>query len=243
MNEENKDLSPDLLKKIGAGEIKMHPKSYFVLRGVLLAAAFLILFLVVLFLGSFFFFYLQFHGLIAVSAFGSAGMAAFWAFFPWWVLITALILIVILEALTRKYFITYRKPAFYTLLTFFILAVLCSWLIELTPLHYELENCAERSGCLPVGARLYQEQAEDTIFIGRINALNQNGLSLLLRNGQETAVIISSKTNLPGVNLKIGDRVIILGNLQDSQIFAEGIRPYQGRMIMGEGMLFNGLGD
>src|SRR3989339_1207086 len=107
---DNSRLSKKVLDKVQRGEVKMKPKTYFVSRTVGVIFLALLTAFLVLFLASFIFFNLRASGAWFLPQFGFSTIGIFFKSLPWLLILIALILIVVLEILVKRFSFAYRRP-------------------------------------------------------------------------------------------------------------------------------------
>jgi hypothetical protein len=149
------DIGAKVLAEIRSRSVSMRSRLYFKCRMGLINALTVAIFFLCLFTVSYIFFNIRNDTYQYLIAFGNEGGLTFTLLFPWFTLMFALVLLVVLEALLRRFTASYRVPALRLLLWTVIVVVAASSLIELTPLHSYLSARA-LGGDLPVLGPLYQ---------------------------------------------------------------------------------------
>jgi hypothetical protein len=235
-NSHKNSIQDNVLKAIEAGKVKMRPKWHFVARTSLLIVGTILVVLALLYLVSLILFIMRQTGVLFVSGFGFSGISAFFLSAPWLLIIIAVIFIIILQILIKKYSFGYGRPLLYSALAIIVLVVVGGILVEMTPLHRGLFNRAENNG-LPLAGGLYRqfgEQEHDNITVGVVTEVLDNGYKITTQGGEALTVTITSQTKgAPG--FAIGDTIVVLGSRQDDTIMAEGIRIFDGEMRSGHG--------
>lgn len=123
-----------ILNKINSGEIKMRPKYFFVLRGIMIGLAAILFLLVAAFLISFIFY------IIRPGAASAAGLRIFYSLFPWVLLGIAILFLAGLAFLLKQYPFVYRKPLILLPLGIIAAVVLISIAAQLASVHERLER-------------------------------------------------------------------------------------------------------
>jgi len=111
------------------------------IKAVLIISGAFVIASVTLFLISFISFALKSNGVLVLPIFG--------------LIIVAIILIAILEALFKHFSFTYRRPVLYSIIGILIVVLLSALIIDRTPFHRGLFNRA-REGRLPIFGPAYR---------------------------------------------------------------------------------------
>jgi hypothetical protein len=224
-------IRDNVLKSIEAGKVHMRPRWHFVLHAILMIVGTALLVLTIIYLTSFIIFTLRQTGALAAPGFRPGGYLLLLESIPWVIFIVAIIFLVLLGILVKKYSFGYHKPLLYTTAGIIALAVVGGIVVEMTPLHRGLFRIAEENH-LPVAGRMYRSFGQhhiDDVTIGEITELLDEDYKILEREGEPVIVDVSDDTKLePGVVYKIGDTIIIFGKRDDGTINAEGVRLFTG---------------
>lgn len=227
MENRSKNIQEDILKAIESGKVKMKPRWHFLLKSALLGLGVILVVLALLYMSSFIFFVLKLNGVWFLPSFGSGETVTFLLSLPWLLILVAILFIILLETLVRKYSFGYRRPLIYTALAALVLAVGGGVLIALTPLHNTLLLSA-REGRLPITGALYKAfdiQKFDDFHLCTVNGLQDNGLECQEPDGEELYVGMTPDTKFPsGVNFSKGDKVFVVGQEKEDKVEARGIR-------------------
>jgi len=220
-------LTEKILEKIKSHQIKMRPKFYFVLKGILVMAAILIVGVFILFLISFIGFHLRASGVWYLPGFGLRALGPYFRLFPWILIIGSLILIVILEILVRRYSFAWRWPAFYSLLIIILIACIGGFLIEKSLLHPELFWQAKKGNLPFLIAPLYREFGAPKfkdVHRGVVENVTENGFLLRKANDELLTIIFEPETKFPfDQKVKEGDSVVVMGKREDDTVHAFGV--------------------
>jgi len=220
-------ISDKVLDQIKGDQVKMRPKIYFVLKTLLIVLGIFIVALFALYLVSFIVFALRASGAWYLSGFGFPGIKASIILIPWLLILMALILIIILEVLVKRFSFSYRQPILYSALAIIIFVLLGSFAIGQTGLHPNLFQRA-REGRLPVAEKFYRGFGMGkfhNVHRGIVSGLTDNGFSIKTCNDEILIVIVSSETRfLFEGDVEINDMVIILGERDNHTITATGVR-------------------
>jgi hypothetical protein len=227
-NKQNTDIKKKILEKIQSGQVKMRPKWQFVLKAALLIIGIIFIVLVLLYLTSFTFFILRQTGIWFLPAFGLKGLGSLFVSLPWFLVLSGLMFILLLEAAARRYAFAYRRPLLFSVIVLILLVLITSFAISKIGFHQKLFMQA-RENHLPIAGRLYRgfgmEKFQD-IHSGTIIELHKNGFIMEDRNKEMLVINITSETRFPlGIQLEPEDSVLVLGKRNNGEITAEGIRP------------------
>lgn len=225
--EQKKSIKSTVLNKIKSGQVKMKPKTYFVLRAVLIALIAFIIILFALYLVSFIIFALRATGLWSLPKFGFPGMKLLFTSLPWILILTAIFLILILEIFTRRFTLAYRRPILYSVLIIIIFVVLGGFIVYQTKFHSNLFSRAQQEG-LPIMGRFYRDYNIDKLqnmHYGIVSEITDNGFFIEKSNQQILTVIIIPETRFPfEKEIKEGEAIMVLGEENNGIIQAFGIK-------------------
>lgn len=229
MTDTPNSIKDEVLKSIQEGRVSMKPRWHFVLRAVLLLSGVLLAVLALLYLVSFVIFVLHETGAWFVPSFGLHGLAEFLVSVPWLIVLVAIIFLVILEILVRRYAFAYRKPLLITILGVLAVVLAGGFVLAQTSFHRALFDSA-REEHLPFGGGFYLQYGtphRNNVAIGAITQINDDtGYTIEDRREQSIYVELTDDTDLPdGRNFRVGDSIVVFGNLsQENVIQAIGIR-------------------
>ena len=207
-----------VMDKINRQEIKMRPHCYFVAGSLLLALGlFLMIFLTIIFF-SYAFLHLRVHEPFGYLNFGSLGWPAFWATFPWWLLILALTSLFFGIILIHRYDFT-RKYNFGIIIAGVVgVSLICGFAIdELGINENKMPLCCYNH--LSNG-----QFTNDSWLVGQVASYDDRKIDILTRAGKHTLVIWDEESLLPqGGKFILGDQVKLVGQWQDQIFYAQGI--------------------
>ncbi len=216
IKKETQSLIKRVLEQVQSGQVKMRPKSYFILRAILVGLLACLVALFVLYLISFIVFSLRTSGVWFLPGFGFGALGVFFKSLPWLLIIIALALIVVLEIFVKRFSFAYRRPILYSVLGIIILAFLGSFLIARTPFHPKLFWKA-REGKLPMVGGFYRGLGApklSDVHQGIITEITNGGFSIETPQGEILTVLATSN------NVKENERVVVLGKRDNSTIKA-----------------------
>ncbi len=226
MKKENKKSIKDkIISKINNEEIKMKPKSYFIMRTVFFIGLVLSLFLLVFFLGSLIIFVLKVNNLFILPGFGFHGIRIIINSFPWYLLFLLVFLIILIEIIGKNFYLVYKKPLIYSLLIIVIIIVSGIFFLDNLSLHKSLA----RRNNLPIMRNMYQRLSNldlDDYYLGKVLYKNNNQWTVELEQGEIVDIIINQR--IKGFRfldeIKENDIIIIVGDKQNNIIDVSGIK-------------------
>jgi len=226
-NSQKSPLTNKVLDKLQSGQIKMHPKKYFILKTALIVLSVIIVAFFTLYLISFIIFAMRASGAWYLPNFGFYGLKAFLAFLPWLLILMAAALIIVLEILVKHFSFAYRRPIFYSALGIIIITLSGSLVIDKTRFHSNLFRGAQE-GSLPVAGKIYRgfgmAKCRDA-HRGAVSKITNDGFLIETRRSETLTVIITPDTRFPfAADIKENDNVIIFGKRDNGTIQAFGVR-------------------
>lgn len=224
--QEKNNIIKGLLSKIKSGEVKMRPKYYFVLRGILFASAFVVLFLFMIFLAGFIVFYLRISGVWFLPRFGLFGIKILFSSLPWFLIVLSLILIVTLELFAGRISFIYKRPLIYSLVSIIVIVLVVGLIIGFTSFHTNLFFKAQ-TGKLPIIGPVYKERFIlpdiQNVHHGVIYEIRDNSLFIENPRG-EILEVIGGDFNIINENIKIGVPILVVGERTGNVIQARFVK-------------------
>lgn len=227
-----KTLKDKIFENIQVNKIGIYPKAWFTFRVIALIAVSSLVLMVSIFICNFILFSLRLNDQVPLLSFGARGLFFFLEFFPWGLLFLDVALIIFLEWLLRKFRFGYRKPVLYMLLALLAVTISAGLFIDrATHFNDELLRRDERHE-LPPGFGGFYRHARRPVPPGSgmckcvITAMDGNVLTAENIGGEVTSTLrIILPLNNPGLSLlKVGDIVIVAGDISSGTIRAFGIR-------------------
>lgn len=219
-------IKKSVIDKIKGEKIKMHSRSYFIFRIILLIISSIIILSALVYLISFVIFMLRESGLLFMPAFGFQGIGILFSNFPWFLILISIFFIALLEIFVKKYGFAYRKPLLYSVLIIITFVILIGFIIQKSSFHRNILEKVEE-GRFPVGRPLYDDfgmRKPKNVHPGIISEVSQGGFIMKKRDGNFVTIEISTNTNFPeGKDIKQGDHVVVLGEIKNNIIKAEGV--------------------
>lgn len=225
--QEKKSIRDAVLSKIKKGDVKMRPKTYFLLKTILIVAGVLVACSLIIFLISFISFHLLASGIWYLPSFGFRGFGIYLRLLPWFLIFISLALILVLEILSKRFSFVWRRPIFYSLLAIILIALIGGFIIDKTSFHSGLFLQA-RQGRLPLAGPVYRDfgmpRFKD-VHRGVVEEVTENGFLLRKADDELLTVILTSGTRFPfGKEIKEGDSVVVMGEREDDTVQTFGIR-------------------
>jgi len=215
-----------IIKKIKKGELKMKPKTYFVLGNVLLGVGIVGVMILGVFLMGAVFFHLRMQGGVEVLRFGRPGWRFLFRVLPW-----KIVGLVILGLGGGSYLIRKYDRAYKISLGWLILGIVST--ILLLGFLFDRVGVSERMQRVRPMEPLYHlnYRAEDWL-IGEVKEIGESKdwIKVMTPEGEEWEIKINQETRLPAKEIKTGDKVRIVGKMTGEGLVAEGVMP--GEMML-----------
>ncbi len=236
MNIENiqNNIENDVLKKIECGEVKMKPKSYFIVKAGILVFITFLTFVATTILVSFLIFSLNYRGDLFLLSFGMKGIYKFILVFPWYLLLINAFLLIFLDYLIRRFRFGYNSPLVYLFLATLVFVTLFSFLINFTSFHLRLSNFLE-SRKIPFAGVFYNDlhvKYEDRGAIkGIVSLVTDDYIILRAFEGENNEIKIFAPKNTKFSSfIVVGDEVYVAGETASgTEIVSYGVKKVKGR--------------
>jgi len=218
-------MKEKMLAKINTGEVKMMPRWYFVLRGLLWASLGVVLFLVAIYVLSFFLFFLRETGLWFAPGFGLEGLMLFVVSSPWILVAAVGGFVLVLYLLVRSYAFSYKKPLVYSMIGIVLAVIGIASVLQSVGFHDRTRDFAETHrvpGLAPLYRSLDEKPPKD-VTKGEVILVTSTALQIATREGN-IVVHISDTTKMPKTAVTVGERVEVFGPNVNGFIEAFGIR-------------------
>lgn len=224
---EKRSIRDSVMDSIDTGKTKMTPHWHFVAKGVLLIVGIILAVLALLYISSFIIFLLHQTGVWYTPGFGARGVQEFLVHLPWVLIVLAIVFMIVLQYLVKKYSFGYGKPLLYSAVGIIVLVVAGGFIISLTPVHRGLMMQAQDDQ-LPFAGGFYKmfgaPNQPGNVTPGEIVELLEQGYRINTPRSELLNVIISSDTHYPmGGVFEIGDRIVVIGERSGDSIKAYGI--------------------
>lgn len=216
-----------VLNEIKNDQIKMRPRVYFILKGILIVFSVFLVAFFALYLTSFILFALRASGVWYLPSFGLYGLRSSFILLPWLLILIAIILLIILEILVKHFSFAYHRPILYSILGILIFTLSGNFIIEKAQFHPRLFQKAQEDH-LPVMGKFYRNldiEKSHNVCRGIVLDITNNSFQIKTPRGKILNVNITSETQFPnGTDIKKDDIIIILGERDNDKIQAIGIR-------------------
>ncbi|OGE88009.1 MAG: hypothetical protein A3J07_02000 [Candidatus Doudnabacteria bacterium RIFCSPLOWO2_02_FULL_49_13] len=225
-NNDHKSIKDNVLGAIETGKVIMRPKWHFLLQATLLVVGTVLSILTGIYLVSFIIFILHQTGVWFIPGFG--GPRLLFTSLPWILVLIAIIFIILLEFLVKKYSFGYRKPLLYSTIGVILVVLTGGFVIAQTPLHRGLFDRA-RDHRLPIGGGFYRQfgmqRPPGNVAVGTVTEIIDKGFKISDPRGDIIDIIIDDKTEFPtGKDIAVDNHIVVLGQRQDSTVTADSIR-------------------
>lgn len=214
------------MKAIEKGEVKMRPRWYFIVQATIFGAGALIIVGMVVYTVSLAVFVTEESGVYLAPRYGLEGWLLFARSVPWLLVLSACVLVGVLEMLARRFSFVYSRPLAYSFVGIVTAVGISGAIVANTPFHASLAELS-RGHRVPFAREWYDhfdpEQVRGT-YRGRIMMITGQGFILENRLGRTSTIMITTSTRLPNYVLQENDRVIVIGFGETSTISAWGIR-------------------
>ena len=226
-NLQKSSTAKKVLGKIENDQIKMRPKTYFILKGALIIFSVFLVAFFTLYLTSFILFALRASGVWYLHGFGFYGLRTSFVLLPWLLVVIAIVLFIVLETLVRHFSFAYHRPILYSILGIIVFTLLGSFMIDKAQFHPCLFQKAQERR-LPVMGKFYRDlgiEKDRDVCRGIVLEAVNNNFQIKTPRGKILNINIDSETQFPdGTDIRKNDVIIVLGERNDSEIQAVGIR-------------------
>ncbi len=227
-----------ILEKIKKQELDPHSRTYFRLQFFALIVMVLALVMVSVFFASFLAFTFRASGHGTLLDMGLSGTQIFLLLFPAKLLFLEIILIFLVEYFLRTFKFGYRVPVLYLFVGVVGIVVISGFVVDRSALHEVMLDKADQE-ILPPPLRGFYESvrrppsASHGVFKGIIAGISSSTMNVELDNpmgiGTSTPVVVLLPQagyiqQLPPIQFRTGDRIVISGELVNGQIRARTIR-------------------
>jgi hypothetical protein len=230
--ENNNQIYKKIIEKIEKGEIKMRPKIYFLTKAFFFFVGIIFLFMLVMFLASLAIFILRANNMFFLAGFGFSGFMIVFKSFPWYLVLLIALLIFLIEIMGKKFPLVYKKPLIYSFFGVVLFVIVGSVMLDASFMHRRFFEMAQRKE-LPIGEGMYNNFgriAMDGIYEGTLLEKDEKELKIETWEGEVLTIEINSDTKIMrgGEELKINDKIVVLGREENKRIIALGIHKIDG---------------
>ncbi|PIR05216.1 MAG: hypothetical protein COV57_00280 [Candidatus Liptonbacteria bacterium CG11_big_fil_rev_8_21_14_0_20_35_14] len=210
------NLREKILAKIRNKEIKMVPRSYFILRSLLYFVTTLFFFVLAVFLLTFVFYVFKINGILSLPYFGLKGVRDFLLSLPLLLLVITLLFFGVAALFLKKHPVTYRRPLIYSVGALLVIFSVGTVLIVKTgEVRRSLYMTIEKNN-IPFVSDFYDEYkmvGARNVTLGRVVSLYDEGIEINSRDrGKRYFVAFGPQTSLySDKKIEVGDYVIVHG--------------------------------
>ncbi len=221
-----------IISKIEKGEVKMKPKSYFILRSILFVFSLLLLTLFLLYIGSLIMFVLRINDIFLLRGMGLKGVRAIFISFPWYLVFLSLFLITLVQFFSSRYPLIYRRPLLFSFIAILLFSILGSFLVEISSLHHYFFKKAQKQEMF-MGGGIYRNLGDidlDYRYFGIVLSIDGTDIVMKKDNEKNINVEITRETRGKRMlqNIRVGSQIVVIGEIDDDSIRAHAIRCVNG---------------
>jgi hypothetical protein len=230
MNNEKPEnsIKKNILEKIQKGEIKMRPRSYFILRFILLILAVCLSFILAIFFISFIRFILSINGASFLPSFGWQGTMAMLTAFPWPILLVSAIFLILSALLSKQFTFIYHRPAIFGIIGILLIFFIGSLILHQIRLHEQIFEFSSGKKMLfinPMYNSYRRLPPASHSVIGEVASTTKTGFLIEDEDNQNFQIFVTPQTIFPsGQDIRENDTILVIGETQDSIINAMGIK-------------------
>jgi hypothetical protein len=216
-------MKNSILSSIEKGSVKMRPRWEFILRAVGMYLGLLVLAIGALYAISFVVFMLRQSGIFSAYSLGFNGFLTMLGSLSWFVLVVAVAFAILLVFTIRKYSFGYAWPFLYLAIGTIVIVLIGGVIIGDTSLHQQLQTVENH---LPLAGGFYQKEFDNlpqNFTVGRITAVTSSGYTMEDSRYGQVTIIISPQTQLPAEQLKVGERIFVLGQRVNNTVRATAV--------------------
>jgi hypothetical protein len=226
------NLKSKILETVQKNNIKMIPKWKFVLYSALGIAGVWFTFLVLVFVVSLILFVLSRYGFMDMPFFGFMQTLHALGAIPFALFLAAIILLIVMEIISRMYTFTFRKPLSVTLLGITLVVAFSSYIVSQTPVHEYVRDYM-KSHHLDMLSRAYDRPSPPykvqgmDVLRGEVVFTTATSATVVLFNGERIiayATTSNGTTTMPRAP-RIGEDIVILGTFLNDKFEIIRIRP------------------
>ena len=231
-NHPKETIRDAILRKIRGGELSQHSRLYFMLHVAAVVLVALVVLTLSVLIFNFILFSIRINNHDSLLGFGPRGLETFLLIFPWPLLLIDVALVFVLESLLRRFRFAYKIPVLYLLAGLILAAAACALFIDSgTNVNDRLLNRADRHE-LPFFGDVFEQARRPMpgsgVCVCTITAIAGDTLQVAdTRSGSTTDLTVLLPPNDPRAtttSLKVGDTVMIAGDVEQGVIHAFGVR-------------------
>lgn len=221
-------LKTTILDTLKKNDIKMIPKWKFILFSSLAITGLVFMFLVIVFLASLILFLLSRYGFMYMPFFGLVHIVHTLRAIPTVLFLCTVVLLVLIEVITRYYSFSFRRPLAVTLLGFTFFALLASFALSQSGIHEYIREYAKNHH-INMMSRAYDRPIPFKqipgvdIIRGVVTESSSSLMVIRLFDGTLVTAYATTTGDKPHFPEE-GNDVIVLGRFVDGKFEIEGVR-------------------
>lgn len=201
-----KDITKSVMEKIETDKIVMRPKSYFLLKSIILGVTVGAMLLFLTLSMNIILYRLKVLGSFEFLELGKLGLGAFWGSLPVRYILLAILFFVLSYRLLSNYDFSYKKNFTGILISVFIALLVIAWGLD----RFKFENFAIRQPYLS-GAYKVPHIGENWA-VGEVFGVENQTFDMVTPLGEEMRVRYSKDTIFQNIyEIAVGDRVRVVG--------------------------------
>lgn len=204
----------------------MKPRFYFTLKTALFIVGIILASLFAVYLLSLAIFIIKANGIWYFPKIQGLGILTMIKFAPWLIIISAIVMIIILEIFAKNFNFIYRRPMLYSILAIISIIIISSFAVNQIRIHPRIFQKAQEHR-LPFIEKTYRRFGAPNIkniHRGIIIKIKNKNFEIKNKDSKIIQVITTPQTKIPQKpNLKINDAVIVFGKLNSGRIKALGV--------------------
>lgn len=227
-NEQNKEcMEEKVLCVIRDGKICMRPRWRFICEAVCASIGLFALIFAGVYLVSFIAFNIRSTGMHYAADMGMKGWGTLFTALPWFLILVAILFVICLELLIRRYEFAYRRPVIYSLFGLLIIVSAGSWVITSSSFHSRMAQSVRVEKMAPFVHGFYKTYAEyqpNGVFRGLVRSVATNTIFFVTRAGDEQQVYITPQTIFfSELRPQVNTRIVVFGAPSGTAIEATGV--------------------
>lgn len=224
------NLKIKILESVQKNNLRMIPKWKFLLYSSLGIIGLIFTFMLMVFVFSLILFLLSRYGFMYLPLFNFMASIHALAAIPLALLICTIILLILIEIISRYYAFSFRRPLAVTFLFSTSCATIISFIISETPMHEYIRDYMEDHD-IKIVSRIYERPAPfnnngmQDILRGEVIEVYATGTKLRLFNGVIVSVYASTTLEKELPIPKVGDDIVVFGKVYNGAFELVDIKP------------------
>lgn len=224
------NLKIKILERVQKNNLTMIPKWKFVLYSSLGLIGLLFSFLLMVFILSLIFFVLSRYGIMYLPLFSFIASIHALSAIPFVLLICTVVLLVVIEVISKYYSFSFRRPLAVTLLFSTSCAAIISFAISETPIHEYIRDYVDDHDISTI-SRVYDRPTPfsgdgmQDVLRGEVLEVYATGTKLRLFNGTVVSVYASTTLEKSLPTPQVGDDILVFGKVSNGVFEIVDIKP------------------